>query len=453
MLRLPAVCLIVSVLLSSVGVAGAADWTRFRGPNGSGISPDKQATPLTWSESENLKWKVQLPGPGLSSPIVVGNRVFVTCWSGYGVDGQNPGDQKDLKRHLVCINRESGKEYWTQTIDPYLPEDRYAGMFAENGYASHTPVSDGERVYVFFGKTGVLAFDLDGKKLWQKSVGTESGARGWGSASSLVLYKNLLIVTASAENEALVALNKETGEQVWKQQAAGFSGTWGTPILVDVGDGRQELVLAVPYEIWGFNPDTGKLLWYCEAIASDSMCSSLVAHDGIVYGIESGPGGGGAIAVRAGGEGDVTKTHIVWSKSERSRIGSPIVHDGRLYWISNKTAMCMDAKSAEQVYQSRLRGAASSSGFGRRGGGGFGGGFGGFGGGQDYSSPVVADGKIYYTTRAGEVFVLKLGPEFEQLAKNRFESDDSDFSATPAISNGEIFIRSNKFLYCVGKSE
>ncbi len=217
MLRLPAVCLIVSVLLLSVGVAGAADWTRFRGPNGSGISPDKQATPLTWSESENLKWKVQLPGPGLSSPIVVGNRVFVTCWSGYGVDGQNPGDQKDLKRHLVCINRESGKEYWTQSIDPYLPEDRYAGMFAENGYASHTPVSDGERVYVFFGKTGVLAFDLDGKKLWQKSVGTESGARGWGSASSLVLYKNLLIVTASAENEALVALNKETGEQVWKQ--------------------------------------------------------------------------------------------------------------------------------------------------------------------------------------------------------------------------------------------
>jgi hypothetical protein len=125
-------------------------------------------------------------------------------------------------------------------------------MFTEHGYASHSPVSDGQRVYVFFGKTGALAFDLEGKQLWQKDLGTESGPMGWGTASSPILYKNLLIVTASAEGEALVALNKETGEQVWRKEAQGFSGTWGTPVLVDCGGGRTDLVLAVPREIWGF---------------------------------------------------------------------------------------------------------------------------------------------------------------------------------------------------------
>ena len=132
-------------------------------------------------------------------------------------------------------------------------------MFTQHGYTSHTPVSDGQRVYVFFGKTGVLAFDLDGKKLWQTSVGTGSGPHGWGTASSPILYKNLVIVTASAESKSLVALNKETGKEVWRRKDAGFSGTWGTPILVDCGKGRTDLVIAVPFKIWGFNPDDGKL--------------------------------------------------------------------------------------------------------------------------------------------------------------------------------------------------
>ena len=158
----------VSLLNVREGLSG--DWSRFRGPNGSGVSQDVKAPPTSWSETENLKWKVELPGPGLSSPIVVADRVFVTCWSGYGVNSRQLGDQKDLQRHLVSIDRATGKMLWSQAAEAVLPEDNYRGMFAQNGYASHTPVSDGERVYAFFGKTGAVAFDFEGQKLWQMFV-------------------------------------------------------------------------------------------------------------------------------------------------------------------------------------------------------------------------------------------------------------------------------------------
>lgn len=455
---------VVRVLWVSVGVAvfvfsnnsvADSDWARFRGPDGSGISPDTRPVPVKWSDTENLKWKRKLPGPGSSSPIVVGQRVFVTCWTGYGADRDRVGDQKDLRRHLICLDRNTGNVLWDQSVEPVLPEDPYGGMFTQHGYASHTPVSDGQRVYAFFGKTGVLAFDMDGKRLWQTSVGTGSGSRGWGTASSPILYKDFVIVTASAESEALVALNKETGQEVWRRKDAGFSGTWGTPILVDCGKGRTDIVLAVPFKIWGFNPDDGKPRWQCEGLSSDSMCSSVIAHDGIVYALETGPRGGGTMAVRAGGEGDVTKTHVVWRGKDRSRIGTPIFHDDHLYWVSGRIANCIVAGTGQSVYQARLGGEAVAAdpgpGSGRRPGGGFGGRGG--RGGQDYSSPVMANGKVYYLARSGEAFVYAVGPGFKLLAQNRFASDDGDFSSTPAISDGQLFIRSSKCLYCVAETD
>ena len=441
-----------AMTLTSGAIAG--DWARFRGPNGSGVNRDSAPTPVQWSETENLKWKVELPGPGHSCPIVVGDRVFVTCWSGYGTDRQDPGDPSNLKRHLLCVDRNSGQIVWNEAVDAVLPEDRYGGMFAEHGYASHTPVSDGEHVYAFFGKTGVVAFDMDGNQIWQTSVGTELDGRRWGSASSPILYKNMVIVTAAAESQALVALDTKTGKEVWRAEAEGIGSTWGTPIVVEVDQDRTDIVLAVPYEIWGFNPDTGKLRWYCEAIGSNSMCASAIAHDGIVYAMESGGrGGGGAVAVRVGGKGNVTETNIVWSNSARSRIGTPVYSDGRIYWVSRKIANCIDATSGEEIFQDRLTGGAAPS---NQQPGGRGGGLGGFrrggrGGGQDYASPVAADGKLYYVTRNGDMYVLALGDEFKQLSVNRFASDDGEFSASPAIANGELFIRSTKNLYCVAQ--
>ncbi|MDA1054468.1 MAG: PQQ-binding-like beta-propeller repeat protein [Planctomycetota bacterium] len=429
----------------------AADWSRFRGPNGSGVSADTAAVPTTWSETENLKWKVALPGPGSSSPIIVGDRIFVTCWSGYGVDRGNPGDQKELRRHLICLDRNSGKTIWSKAVEPVLPEDNYGGMFAEHGYASHTPVSDGERIYVYFGKSGALAFDMEGNQLWQTKIGTESDRRGWGSASSPVLYEDKVIVTASAESQAVVALDKATGKEVWRQEAAGLGSTWGTPVMVKVDDQRTDLVLGVPYEFWAFNPDDGKLRWYCEVMVTDSYCSSVVTDDGVVYGIEGQ--GGGSIAVRAGGKGDVTDSHVVWSGRDSNRIGTPVIYQGRIYFFSRGSANCIEAESGKMVFQSELEGAARSSqsrgggqqggfgsGQGRRGGGGFGG---------DYSSPIIADGKIYFTSRSGDMFVMKASDKFEQLATNRVTNESEDFSATPAVSDGQLFIRSSKHLYCI----
>ena len=256
-------CLLLAIALTSSS-AFSQDWARFRGPNGSGISPEDASTPEVWNDEVNLKWKRELPGQGSSCAIVVGNRIFVTSWSGYGLDRDDPGDQENLRRHLTCLDRETGDIYWDKAVEPYLPEDEYGGMFAEHGYASHTPVSDGETVFVHFGKTGALAFDFEGNELWQQSVGTESGARNWGSASSPILYEDLLIVAATAESEALVALNKATGEEVWRQEAAGFNSVWGTPTLAKVDDDRTDLVIAVPGEIWGLNPATGNLRWYCQ---------------------------------------------------------------------------------------------------------------------------------------------------------------------------------------------
>ncbi len=228
------------------------------GLTGSGVSLDKQPLPATWSESENLKWKAKLPGPGSSSPIVVGRRVVVTCWSGYGTDSGKDGEEKDLRRHVICFDRDTGKVLWDREVEPVLPEDPYSGQFTQHGYASHTPVSDGKRIYVFFGKTGVLAFDLEGKKLWQTSVGTGSGSRGWGTASSPILYKNLVIVPAVAESGSLVALNQETGKEVWRRSSSSITSTWGTPVLVDCGQGRTDLVLAVPNEILGVRSRHGQ---------------------------------------------------------------------------------------------------------------------------------------------------------------------------------------------------
>jgi len=313
-----------------------------------------------------------------------------------------------------------------------LPEEPFEGMFAEHSYASSTPVSDGERVYVYFGRAGALAFDLDGNRLWQTSVGTEFDPRHWGSASSPILYKDVLIVTATAESEAIVGLDTRTGQELWRQEAQGFGGTWGTPVLAKVDETRTDLVLGVPFEMWGLSPENGKLRWYCEAIYADTYCASVVVERDVVYAIEGRAGG--SIAIRAGGKGDVAQSHIIWTGTSSSQIKTPIVYDGRIYYFSRGIANCIDAKTGKRVFRARLeRGSSGSSN----------------GGGSDYSSPVIADGKVYFVSRSGNMFVLTAGKSFEQLAVNRVTDDLEDFSATPAISDGQLFIRSSKHLYCI----
>jgi outer membrane protein assembly factor BamB len=473
------------------------DWPRFRGPNGSRVSGDDAAVPAKWSNEENLVWKTKLPGPGISSPIVVGDRVFVTCYSGYGAEG---GEMKDLKRHMVCIDRKTGEVLWDETVEAVLPEDPYSGMgIPSHGYASHSPCSDGEYVFAFFGKSGAVAFDMEGRRIWQSSAGTGSDRRSWGSASSPILYKDLVIVTAAPESESMIAFDKKTGEKKWETKAGGLNSSWSTPVLVRVNDERTDLVIAVPYEIWGLNPNNGKLRWYCDAIETEQFQSSLVAKDGVVYAIEGR--GGGSIAVRAGGTDNVTDTHVLWSGRDSNRYGTPVVTDGKLFFVANNIANLLSLESGDSTSKVRLdggtpqqngeRGGAGRGGegrvapgargqgrggqqgdagggargdngqpgrgnFGGQGRGGFGGQGGGFRGGRgmsgDYASPVFADGKLFYTKRSGETFVFKSGEKLEQIAVNKL-GDNESFGATPAISHGQLFLRSDKFLYCVGNKK
>ncbi len=439
----------IEMMLSRIAVFGlivatglpaieASDWLRFRGPNGSGISADAQPAPTRWSPRQNIKWKTELSGAGVSSPIVVGDRIFVSCYSGYGMDRANPGEMKNLKRHLLCFNADTGEKIWEATVDAVQPEDPFSGAgVPAHGYASHTPVSDGKNIYVFFGKSGALAFDMDGNQLWQTRVGTESDPNRWGSASSPVLYNDTLIVTASAESQALVGLDKKTGKEIWRQEAAGMDGLWGTPALVEVGDGRQELVLSVAGEVWGINPENGKLRWYCKAAESDQASTSAVIEDETVFAV--GGRGGGSIAVRAGGKGDVTESHVNWTGRNSSRFASPVAYEGQLLLVADNILHGINARNGESVFQVRLEGVRTSGSSGGRGG---------FGS-LDYASPVMSGRKLYYLKGNGQMFVFQLGENIEQIAVNQFTDDQESFGGTPALSDGRLFARSNKHLYCV----
>ncbi|HUE74678.1 MAG TPA: PQQ-binding-like beta-propeller repeat protein [Pirellulaceae bacterium] len=426
------------VLTTSAALAG--DWVGFRGLSAGGASDDK-GLPTTWSATENVVWKTELPGPGASSPIVTGDKVLVTCY--------RISDDR-LERTLVCADRNSGKILWSKTVPGASNEDPPRGQIMSHGYASSTPVTDGEYVYVQFGKAGVLAFDMQGNQLWQADIGSGSAQMGWGSAASPVIYKNLVIVNAGAESDSVIALDRSTGKEVWKAPSDGLNGCWATPILVDIGNGNYDLVLNAPYEIWGFNPDTGKVRWWCEGIIGITVCPTIVAKDGIVYAI--GGGGGpsrpAAIAVKAGGKEDVNQSHVVW-RNERvgSYVTSPVIVGDHLYWINNQNqAMCLKLADGEVVYQERLSG---GTGGGRPQGGGFGGGRGG-GGSQPYASVVAADGKIFAFMRQSEALVLAAEPTFKILARNKLDDDAGIFNATPAIHNGQLLVRSDKYLYCLG---
>lgn len=420
-------CLAVFTL--AVAVCRADDWTQFRGANGAGISSDTKI-PVRWSDKENLRWKTELPGPGSSSPIVAGDHVFVTCYSGYGIPKSSGGSVQSLQRHLVCVSRQSGDISWSKSVSGEQREDGYQGYITEHGYASNTPVTDGERVYCFFGKSGVVAFDLYGKQLWITNVGTESSNRRWGSAASLILYKDFVIVNASEESQSIRALDKRTGEEKWKAVGSILELAYGTPALITLGNKTQELVVAAPEEIWGLNPDTGRMLWYCSHQLTGNICPSVIASGDTAY-IFGGFRSAGSVAVKAGGTKDVTKSHVKWTGRNSSYVATPVLHDGRLFWINDQgQACCIDAKTGELIYRERVTEIE-------------------VGGRPVYASPVLADGRIYVPTRWNGVLVLATGAKYKVLAQNRFAADESDFNATPAISNGDLFLRSNRYLYCV----
>ena len=337
-------CTLVVMAMFAASSAGAADWPQFRGPGGSGVG-DAKGLPVTWSSTDNIVWRTKLPGPGTSSPIVVGKRVYVTCYTGYGLE-PGKGDMDKLMRHLVCIDRAKGDVLWTKDFKPVLPESKYGpgGNESQHGYSSSTPASDGKRLYVFFGKSGVYCLDLDGNEIWQAGVGT--GTHGWGSSNSPVLHKNLVIINASIESNALVALDKNSGKEVWRAKKIGSS--WNTPVLVDAPGGATEVVLSDNNAVIGFDPADGKELWRVGGFGG-YVCASVVADKGVVYVVRTGAkSGGSALAIKAGGRGDVAESHVLWRANGSSLVSSPVYEGGRLYWV-NGPVHCLDAATGKEA--------------------------------------------------------------------------------------------------------
>jgi outer membrane protein assembly factor BamB len=387
----------------------ATDWPQFRGPGGLGVSADR-GVPMTWGPTENIVWKVALPGKGTSSPIVFGPRVIVTCYS---------GTLDQVSRQVLCFNRADGKLLWSTDVPSKLPEGRISR--GDHGYASSTPATDGERIYAFFGKSGVFAFDLNGRQLWRADVGEQ--LHEWGSAASPVLFRDLVIINASTESGSLVALDRRTGREVWR--AGGISEAWNTPLLVPV-NGGTELIVSIPQQILAFDPATGRQLWSCATGIRWYMVPSAVAHLGVVY--CTGGRSGDVLAVRAGGRGDVTATHRLWAGKRGSNVSSPIHHAGHLYWVNDSTgvAHCVNARTGELVYSERIPLAD-----------------------EIYSAAVLAEGRLYYLGRSGRTFVLAAKPVFELLATNDLETRGL-FNSSPAVAGSRFYLRSDQFLYGIG---
>lgn len=415
--------LIVHTIASVSRCDADPSWPQFRGVAASGVVAESKP-PTTWSATENVRWKLDLPGAGASSPIVTGGRVFVTCYAGA------QASRADVdQRHLVCVDFATGKLLWSKAVPAVKPEDAYQGFLREHGYASNTPVTDGERVYVFYGKSGVLAYDLEGNELWKVKVGQESSNRRWGSAASLMLSGNALIVNASEESRSLRALDKLTGKELWKSEAETLELSYSTPTLAKTAEGREDLVVAIAQEVWGLNPESGKLRWFVQTEIAGNVSPTPIVDGDVIYITGGRPVA--SHAIRVGGKGDMTSSNVLWTSRSGSYVATPLLHDGHLFWFDDRgQAFCQRSSDGEIVYRERVPELS--------------------GGRPVYSSPVLADGKIFVVSRYDGTYVIPAAPKFEILAQNRL-ADDSEFNATPAIVGNELLLRSDRALYCVGR--
>lgn len=402
-----------------------ADWTQFRGPNAQGVS--SETVPTKWSASEGLAWTLDLPGEGSSCPIVSGDAVFVTAFSGSG---------EGILRHLLRIDLNSGEVVWEKKIPVDYPEDEAKGYITEHGYASNTPVTDGKAVYCYLGKAGVYAFDFDGKELWKVRTGDLSSPKAWGSASSPILYKDTLIVPAGEEMNSILALNTADGAVKWTADGDSLVQTYGTPILVPVDDTRTDLVFAAAAEWWGLNPETGKLRWFAEYNLPGNM--SNTAHlSGDILTVSGGFPRTARVALKTGGTGDLTDKILYDTQKPATYMTAPVEQNGVLYWISDGgIAFAAKPGEAEELWQERVPGLTGAGGRGK----------------PFYASPILAGGKIYAVSRANGTFVIEPSADgLQVLAQNKIEGDETLFNATPAVADGKLLLRSQKALYCVGE--
>jgi outer membrane protein assembly factor BamB len=407
----------------------AGDWPQWRGPDSNGVSSET-ALPLKWSASENVAWKVPLPGRGMSTPIVVGDRVFVTSQIGAGIvdatsaryEGPIPKNEGTVTFVIQCFRRSDGRLEWKREVQPELP---LPAVHMFHNLATPSPVSDGERLYCWFGTGQLLALTFDGTVVWQRSIARDYSTFKvqWAHGSSPVVYKNTLILQCDHDPAGyLLALDCRTGKQVWKTDRGSGLRSYSTPLVVAVGD-RRELVVNSNPRIDGYDADTGEHLWY-----TDGNCrvpiGMAVAAGGIVYasrGYNSGP----FLALRPGGRGDVTGTHVLWRIATGAPYVSSLLYYQDLIYMATEVGVvrCVDPKTGETVWAERL-------------------------GGNFSASPIGAEGRVYLLNEEGEAVVLAAGRKYNLLARNTL---GELCRASPAVSGSRLFIRTDQNLYAIGR--
>ena len=391
--------------------ARAENWPRFRGPNGSGISPDK-GFPAQWAAAD-WAWKIKLAGTGHSSPCVWGDHVFITS----AVD-------EGRERVLQDIDAKTGAVRWSwQRPGAALP------MHKLNSHASATCTTDGQRVYTLFGngqEYWLHAHDFQGKLQWEINLGPSISKHGHGTATSPIVFEDLVILLNEQDTDGgfITAVESATGRARWKTERKVDKMTFATPIIVTVAGKPQLITSSATDGVMGLDARTGKFLWHAP-LFSVRTCGSPISADGLIFAAE-GDGGRGKtlLAVRPDGLGDVRQSHLAWSR-DRSLpyVPTPLAHEGRLYlWNDNGIVSCVDAKTGREHWTERVDGA-------------------------DYSgSPIYVDGKIFCVSRGGDILALAATAQFKKLGQTPL---GEGCHSTPAVSNGRLFIHGFEHLYCL----
>ncbi len=416
-------------------LAAPADdfWPAMRGPQATGVS-SKASPPLTWSETSNIKWKVKIPGAGSASPVVWGDRVFVQTAiptktpnapsTGGGMGGLTQPPPKDPLQFVIqCLDRQTGKLLWQQVACEQAPHE---GTHSDGTYASASSVTDGQHVWAFFGSRGLYCYDMDGKLVWKQDLGRMKILMGFGEGCSPTLYGDTLVVNWDHEGESfIIALNKLTGETLWKQPRDEKT-SWAMPLVVEY-QGAAQVITAATSKVRSYDLKTGKLLWECTGLTKN-VIPTPVAADGMVY-CMSGYSGFSLLAIRLGGTGDLTSTDsIAWRYAKNTPyVPSPLLYDGRLYFFAsnNNVLTCLNAKTGKPLIDAAKIDALVGV----------------------YSSPVAADGRVYLVGRNGTTVVIKAADTLEILATNKLEEK---IDATPALVGPDIFLRGKEYLYCIG---
>jgi len=412
----------------------AGDWTQWRGPNANGTAIGD--APLTWDDTKNIAWKANIPGRGFSTPVIFGDRIYLTTAvplaaapapaAGGGGGRRGAGGGVGVGEHrfvVMAVDRKTGKTVWEKTATESTPHEGYHGRYGS--FASNSPVTDGKMVYASFGSRGVYAYDLNGHLKWKKDLPPMRMRNQFGEGTAPVIDGRFLILNCDQETDSFIlVLDKTSGEQVWRAPREEVS-SWAPPLVL-THNGVRQMIVAATNKVRSYEVATGKVLWECGGLGTNVIPMPVVHNDIVI--VMSGHRDPNLLAIKLGGSGDITgSNHVLWTNQRgNSYTASPVLQDGKLYFVTDSGMLsCFDATTGKPYYQQQRLGKPYNF----------------------KASPTAANGKLYLATEEGDIVVVKMGEQFEVLAVNTLT--DQSFISSPIIVDGTVYLRSQNTLYAI----